>query len=83
MLAVLDLKVASTKFDLEKFNGENDFYMWNLKMRAILIQQRLDSALDDDEDPKAKKEIGKVHQVLVWTQDPSITKLIAQSSYII
>ncbi|KAH9658981.1 hypothetical protein KPL70_023688 [Citrus sinensis] len=48
--------MASTRVDLEKFNGDNDFYLWSLKMRAILIQQGLDSALDDAEDTMAKKE---------------------------
>ena len=47
--------MASTRFDLEKFNGDNDFYLWSLKMRAILIQQGLDAALEEDEDSKAKK----------------------------
>ncbi|KAH9681147.1 hypothetical protein KPL71_026853 [Citrus sinensis] len=48
--------ILSTRFDLEKFNGENDFYLWNLKMRAILIQQGLDSALDDEEESKSKRK---------------------------
>ena len=48
--------MASTRVDLEKFNGDNDFYLWSLKMRAILIQQGLDSALEDGEDQMAKKE---------------------------
>ncbi|KAH9762947.1 hypothetical protein KPL70_001004 [Citrus sinensis] len=47
--------MGTTRFDLEKFNGENDFYLWSLKMRAILIQQGLDSALDGEEE-KSKKE---------------------------
>ncbi|KAH9679593.1 hypothetical protein KPL71_026196 [Citrus sinensis] len=51
--------MAATRFDLEKFNGENDFYLWSLKMRAILIQQGLDSALNDDEESKSKKEKGE------------------------
>ena len=51
--------MASTRVDLEKFNGDNDFYLWSLKMRAVLIQQGLDSALDDDEDPMVKKKKGK------------------------
>ena len=51
--------MASTIVDLEKFNGDNDFYLWSLKMRAILIQQGLDSALDGGEDPMAKKEKGE------------------------
>ena len=47
--------MGSTRFDLEKFNGENDFYLWSLKIRAILIQQGLDSALEEDEDSKVQK----------------------------
>ena len=49
------MTIASTRFDLEKFNGDND-----LKTRAILIQQGLDGSLSDDNKyPKAKKEKGK------------------------
>ncbi|KAH9648030.1 hypothetical protein KPL70_025426 [Citrus sinensis] len=51
----LILPMASGRFDLETFNGENDFYLWSLKMRAILIQQGLDAALEDNEYPKAKQ----------------------------
>lgn len=47
--------MATTRFDLEKFNGENDFYLWSLNMRTILIQQGHNAALEDDKDPKAKK----------------------------
>ena len=48
--------MAATMFDLEKYNSDNDFYLWSLKMRAILIQQGLDSALDDEEELRSKKE---------------------------
>ena len=51
--------MAATKFDLEKYNGDNDFYLWSLKMRAILIQQGLDSTLDDEEESRSKKEKGE------------------------
>ena len=51
--------MASTRVDLEKFNGDNDFYLWSLKMRAILIQEGLDSALNDEADSMAKKEKAK------------------------
>ncbi|KAK3000950.1 hypothetical protein RJ639_021401 [Escallonia herrerae] len=30
-----------TKYDLEKFDGSNDFSLWRMKMCAVLIQQRL------------------------------------------
>ncbi|KAK3000052.1 hypothetical protein RJ639_022601 [Escallonia herrerae] len=32
---------TSTKYDLEKFNGSNDFSLWRMKMQAVLIQQGL------------------------------------------
>ena len=38
VLVGIRFKMASTRVDLEKFNGDNDFYLWSLKMRAILIQ---------------------------------------------
>ncbi|KAK3010279.1 hypothetical protein RJ639_011887 [Escallonia herrerae] len=34
-----------TKYDLEKFNGSNDFSLWRKKMHAVLIQQGLLKAL--------------------------------------
>ncbi|KAK2989446.1 hypothetical protein RJ640_018764 [Escallonia rubra] len=36
---------TSTKYDLEKFDGSNDFSLWRIKMRAVLIQQGLLKAL--------------------------------------
>ncbi|KAK3007741.1 hypothetical protein RJ639_014050 [Escallonia herrerae] len=36
---------TSTKYDLEKFDKSNDFNLWRMKMRAILIQQGLLKAL--------------------------------------
>ncbi|KAK3011203.1 hypothetical protein RJ639_011565 [Escallonia herrerae] len=32
---------TSTKYDLEKFDGSNDFSLWRIKMHDILIQQGL------------------------------------------
>lgn len=37
------------KFDIEKFNEKNDFGLWRIKMRAILIQQGLDQALKGEQ----------------------------------
>ena len=42
----------SSKFDIEKFNGSNDFTLWQVKMRAILVQQECAEALlKEDEWP--------------------------------
>ena len=33
--------MGNAKFDLEKFTGKNDFGLWRVKMRALLVQQGL------------------------------------------
>ncbi|GKE59011.1 hypothetical protein Tco_1498196 [Tanacetum coccineum] len=35
-----------TKFDVEKFDGSNDFGLWRVKMRCLLIQHGWEAALD-------------------------------------
>ena len=37
--------MGAAKFDLEKFTDRNDFGLWRPKMRALLVQQRLQDAL--------------------------------------
>ena len=44
--------MVSTKIDLEKFTGKNDFNTWKVKMEALLITQGLGDALE----PITKKE---------------------------
>ena len=29
--------ISSTKFEIEKFNGKNNFELWKLKMRDLLV----------------------------------------------
>ena len=36
------------KFKLEKFNGSNDFTLWKLKMKALLVQHGCAAALDGE-----------------------------------
>ena len=42
--------MSATKYDIEKFNGKNDFGLWKMKMEAILIQQGNEKALLLDKD---------------------------------
>jgi hypothetical protein len=39
------VKVQSSKFEVEKFSGKNNFALWKLKMRDLLVQQGLQKAL--------------------------------------
>nr|GEU33924.1 zinc finger, CCHC-type [Tanacetum cinerariifolium] len=34
-----------TRFDIEKFDEKNDFGLWQIKMRALMVQQGCDAAL--------------------------------------
>jgi hypothetical protein len=38
-------KMQSSKFEVEKFSGKNNFELWKLKMRDLLVQQGLQKAL--------------------------------------
>ncbi|GKC96624.1 hypothetical protein Tco_1162066 [Tanacetum coccineum] len=35
-----------TRFDIEKFDGKNDFGLWKIKMCALMVQQGCDAALE-------------------------------------
>ncbi|GKC64846.1 hypothetical protein Tco_1097444 [Tanacetum coccineum] len=35
-----------TRFDIDKFDGKNDFGLWQINMRALLVPQGCDAALD-------------------------------------
>ena len=37
--------LSATRFEIEKFNKKNDFSLWRVKMRALLVQQGLWKAL--------------------------------------
>ena len=41
--------MGTTKYDIEKFLGENDFGLWRIKMEAILIQHGFAEALKGEE----------------------------------
>jgi len=34
-----------SKWDIEKFTGDNDFGLWKVKMEVVLIQQKCENAL--------------------------------------
>ncbi|PON54809.1 LOW QUALITY PROTEIN: Gag-Pol-related retrotransposon family protein [Trema orientale] len=47
---------TTTKFDIEKFTGKNDFELWKMKMEAILVQQGLEKALLSEDLTATDKE---------------------------
>ncbi|GKB06961.1 hypothetical protein Tco_0835194 [Tanacetum coccineum] len=35
-----------TRFDIEKFDGKNDFGLWKIKMHALMVKQGCDVVLE-------------------------------------
>ncbi|KAK9208481.1 hypothetical protein WN944_000837 [Citrus x changshan-huyou] len=57
-----DPSMAALIIDLEKFNGNNDFNIWKVKIEALLITQGLGDAI---EPATKKKEKRFLHHVLL------------------
>lgn len=64
-------EMASGKFELDKFTGENDFTLWRIKMKALLVHQGLSVAICKEEmenvaDKSKIQEIqAKAHSALI------------------
>jgi hypothetical protein len=41
------VKVSNARFEVDKFNGKNNFKSWKLKMKDLLVQQGLHKAFID------------------------------------
>jgi len=48
--------MASAKYEVEKFTGQNDFGLWRLKMKALLMHQGLEDALNGETNLDVKME---------------------------
>ncbi|KAH9779667.1 hypothetical protein KPL71_007786 [Citrus sinensis] len=49
--------MGSARLEVEKFTGENDFHLWRLKMRALLVHQGLDKALVEESSSKKPRMV--------------------------
>ena len=56
--------MSSHKFDIEKFTGSNDFTLWKVKMRALLVQQGCVTALEEEEKLSEKLKEGEKAEIL-------------------
>lgn len=60
------------KYNIDKFNGKNDFALWRLKMRALLVQQGLDEVLEGERklpntltETQKKELMNKAHSAII------------------
>jgi hypothetical protein len=88
--------MASTKFELEKFDGRNDFGLWRLKMRALLVHQGLLDALrgvnpltlPTDASEKDKKEndvkwkgiLDKAHSTIILSLGDRVLREVSKET---
>jgi len=53
-----------SKWDIEKFTGDNDFGLWKVKMEAVLIQQKFEKTLKGEGAlPVTKSQVEKTEMV--------------------
>ncbi|WVZ00942.1 hypothetical protein V8G54_027011 [Vigna mungo] len=79
------LGAMATKFDVEKFNGANDFGLWKIKMEAILIQQGCNEALkgeskmSDTMTQEKKKKMGdKARSAIILCLGDKVLREVAK-----
>ncbi|WVZ07194.1 hypothetical protein V8G54_020540 [Vigna mungo] len=77
--------VMATKFDVEKFNGANDFGLWKIKMEAILIQQgcvealKGESKMSDTMTLEEKKKMGdKARSAIILCLGDKVLREVAK-----
>jgi len=59
-LFLVKSRMGSTKFDIEKFTIKNDFRLWRMKMRVLLVHHGLEPALEGENGlPATMSEKGK------------------------
>ena len=54
--------VSNAKFEIEKFDGNNNFGMWQCKVLDVLIQQDLDITLEHKPDDMSEKDWMKINR---------------------
>lgn len=79
--------MGSTRFDLEKFDGKNDFGLWRVKMRALLVQQGTVAALGGENNlpatlsEKEKREImEKAHSAIILSLGDRVLREVTKET---
>ena len=59
---VVRTMVSNAKFEVEKFDGMNNFGMWQCKVMDVLVQQELDITLEDKPERMSDKDWEKINR---------------------
>ncbi|GKB46850.1 putative ribonuclease H-like domain-containing protein [Tanacetum coccineum] len=70
-----------TRFDIEKFDGKNEFGLWQIKMCALMVQQGCDVALKtlpvDMEASEKAALMKKAYNIVVWEESLTMEDVLA------
>ncbi|RVW85315.1 Retrovirus-related Pol polyprotein from transposon TNT 1-94 [Vitis vinifera] len=79
--------MSSQKFEVEKFNGSNDFTLWKLKMKALLVQQKCAQAIEEEEKlpvglTAAEKEevVSRAHSAILLSLADEVLREVADET---
>uniref|UniRef100_A0A803P7G2 Retrovirus-related Pol polyprotein from transposon TNT 1-94 n=1 Tax=Cannabis sativa TaxID=3483 RepID=A0A803P7G2_CANSA len=73
----------AARFEINKFNGTNDFGLWRIKMKAFLVHNGISEAIDEEslkeiDDEKKKKEIEtKAHSVILLSLGDEVLREVS------
>ena len=78
--------MAGTKLDVDKFTGVNDFNLWRLKMKALLVHQGLSDAisrgrlavLQDLDAPRTREMLTKAHSTIFLSLGDDVLREVAE-----
>ncbi|GKB42755.1 hypothetical protein Tco_0887697 [Tanacetum coccineum] len=72
-----------TRFNIKKFDGKNDFGLWKIKMRALMVQQGCDAALETlPVDMEAVTKETTAAEILTKLTSLYMTKSLANRLYL-
>lgn len=54
--------VSNAKFEVEKFDGTNNFGMWQCEVMDVLIQQELDITLEEKSEDMTERDWDKLNR---------------------
>ena len=66
--------VSNAKFEVEKFDGTNNFGIWQCEVMDVLVHQELDIALDDKHAELSYKDWEKINRQVCDTICLYLTK---------
>uniref|UniRef100_A0A803PAJ2 Retrovirus-related Pol polyprotein from transposon TNT 1-94 n=1 Tax=Cannabis sativa TaxID=3483 RepID=A0A803PAJ2_CANSA len=67
--------MSSTRFEVDKFTGTNDFGLWRIKMKALLVHQGIHQAIDKEELKELGEDKKKIKEIEIKAQSAILLSL--------